>query len=224
MAIIMLSFFTKSTRRTSPGLSLRQRGAFTLMEILISLTVIGTTSGGCYVGFNAINTYAVSSRLYSEALTAAQNQTDLILSKDPFDVMGAYLTGSFSPAANKIPIEVMTVAELNALAASGVTFPTSAPTARPATTDPYYPYYPYYRPGGAGPIQKAAFIYTDPTSGKVIVKGFLTATITDTAATMSFVAATPTNLNTRRATVTVDYTFRNRPYQVAMDTLRTANQ
>ena len=221
MAIIMLSLLTKRTRRKGFGLSLRQRGGFSLAEIFISLAVLGGMSSGCYVGFNAINTFAVSSRLYSEALTAAQNQTDLILSKEPFDVMGAYLTGSFSPAGNKIPIELMTTAELDALAASGVGFPSTPPTTRPAKTDPYYPYYPYYRPN-AGPVSKQAFIYTDPTSGKVIVTGTLTATITDTGATMSFVNTA--NLNTRRATVRVNYTYRGRSYEVAMDTLRTANQ
>ena len=224
MAIIMLSLFAKSRRRNAFGLSLRQRGGFTLAEIFISLAVIGGMSSGCYIGFNAINNYAVSSRLYSEALTAAQNQTDLILSKDPFDVMGAYLTGSFSPAANKIPIELMTTAELDALVASGVPIPSQPPTTRPAKTDPYYPYYPYYRSGAGAPIKKEAFIYTDPTSGRVIVKGTLTATVADTGATMNFVTATATSLNTRRATVRVDYTFRSRPYEVSMDTLRTANQ
>ncbi|MCA1651696.1 MAG: hypothetical protein LC753_15960 [Acidobacteria bacterium] len=219
----MLSLYPKLGRRISPAPPRGLRGGFTLAEIFISLAVLGVMSSGCYVGFNAINTYAVSSRLYSEALTAAQNQTDLILSKDPFDIMDAYLTGSFSPAANKIPIELMTVAELDALAASGVTFPTEAPTARPAKTDPYYPYYPYYRSSTGMPIQKEAFIYTDPTSGRVIVKGVLTATITDSGATMNFVTS-GTKLNTRRATVSVDYTFRSRRYQVAMDTMRTANQ
>ena len=59
----------------------RERLAFTLAEVVIALAVLGTMSAGCYVGFNSINTYAISSRLYSEALTAAQNQIDLILSK-----------------------------------------------------------------------------------------------------------------------------------------------
>ena len=52
----------------------------------MALAVIGTMGAGAYVGFNSLNTYAVSSRLYSEAQTAAQNQIDLILSTEPFDV------------------------------------------------------------------------------------------------------------------------------------------
>src|SRR5918912_766649 len=69
-----------------------KRRGFTLMEVVMALGVIGTMGAGCYLGFNALNAYAVSSRLYSEALTCAQNQVDLILSKEPFD-----------PAYNKVP-------------------------------------------------------------------------------------------------------------------------
>jgi hypothetical protein len=58
----------------------------------MALAVVGTMGGGCYVGLNQLNAYAVSSRLYSEAQTCAQNQIDLILSKEPFD-----------PVNNKVP-------------------------------------------------------------------------------------------------------------------------
>src|SRR3954464_4125306 len=105
MGIIMLP---PSRQSKPPRWSHRHRAAFTLTEVLIALAVLGTMASGCYVGFNAINTYAVSTRLYSEALTAAQNQTDVVLSKEPFDLMMAYLSGSFNPALNKIPVELMT--------------------------------------------------------------------------------------------------------------------
>ena len=70
----------------------RHRGAFTLVEILVALAVLGTMAAGAYLGFNTVNTYATTSRLYSEAQAVAQNQIDLILSKGPFD-----------PKNNKIP-------------------------------------------------------------------------------------------------------------------------
>jgi hypothetical protein len=134
---------------------------------------------------------------------------------------------------NKIPIELMTTAEIDALAASGVTFPTAPPSATPAVTSTYYPYYPYYRSGTGQPVSKQAFIYQDPVSGKVVVSGTLTTTIVDTNLSMNFINTT--NLNTRRATATVTYDFRKisdtssgttqrGSYTVQMDTLRTADQ
>ena len=197
--------------------------AFTLIEIVIALAVLGVLAAGSYVGFNAINTYAVSSRLYSEAQTAAQNQIDLILSKEPFDTVAANISGTFDPTLNKVPVEMMTTAELDSLATSGVTFPTAAPSATPATTSTYYPYYPYYRSGSGAPVSKQAFIYQDPVTGTVLVTGTLTCTITDAGMTSNFINA-GTALNTRKANVTVAYTFRNKNYTVSMDTLRTADQ
>ena len=206
-------------------------GAFTLVEIVIALAVLGTMASGVYIGFNSINAYSVSSRLYSEALVSAQNQIDLILSRGPFDVKAAYISGSFNPALNKIPIELMTVSEIDLVAASGVTFPTSPPETKPALTDSYYPYYPYYRSGSGQPLSKQAFIYQDPVTGKVIVTGTLTTRISDTNMTMNFINTT--NLNTRQANVTVLYDFRKvfdatgtvtGSYKLSMDTLRTADQ
>jgi prepilin-type N-terminal cleavage/methylation domain-containing protein len=156
-------------------MKLRRQGgkrAFTLMEVVMALAVVGTMGAGAYVGFNSLNTYAISSRLYSEAQTAAQNQIDLILSKEPFD-----------PANNKIP----TVLTLG------------------ATTTPN------------------VFIYKDPVSGNVVVTGTMNTTITDLGTTMTFAGST-TNLNTRRATVTVSYTYRGKAYNVSMDTMRTGDQ
>lgn len=215
------------------------QGGFTLIEIVIALAVLGTMAAGVYIGFNAINAFAVSSRLYSEALTAAQNQIDLILSKEPFDTTAANISGSFNPCLNKVPAELMTIAELDALASSatcGVTFPTAPPTSTPPSS--YYPaYYPYYRTGPGQPLQKQAFIYHDPVSGVDVVKGTLTSTVTDTSMTMGAFAnpsasATPSPLNARKAHISVAYSFRNKDaspsatpnYDLSMDTIRTADQ
>jgi len=152
----------------------RQNGrrAFTLMEVVMALAVVGTMGAGCYLGFNSLNTYAVSSRLYSEAQTAAQNQIDLILSKEPFD-----------PTKSKIPT-VLTIG---------------------TTTTPN------------------VFVYKDPVSGNVAVTGTMDTTVADMGASMTFAGST-TNLNTYRATVKVNYSYRNKDYVVAMDTMRTGDQ
>src|SRR5882762_5437286 len=67
------------------GPNRKRWAAFTLVEVTMALAVIGTMGAGAYVGFNSLNTYAITSRLFTEAQTCAQNQIDLILSKGPFD-------------------------------------------------------------------------------------------------------------------------------------------
>ena len=220
--------FSLRRQRTQDRSALRRicaSAGFTLSEIVIALAILGTMASGVYLGFNSINAFAVSSRLYSEALTASQNQIDLTLSREPFDVNAAYISGTFNPCLNKVPVELMTTAELDALASGGtcaVSFPSSPPTSTPAKTDSYYPYYPYFRTGAGQPLQKQAFIYHDPVTGSDVVKGTLTVTVTDTGQTMTFIKTT--KLNTRKANVSVNYTFRNHDYNVSMDTLRTADQ
>ena len=193
--------FLRKFKRPQP--ILRGTAAFTLTEIIISLAVIGAMSGGCFLGFNAINNYSVTSRLYSEAQAAAQNQIDLILSRAPFDVM---------VTPKKVPLELMTPAEIAALSPALAT----APPPRSNT------YYPYYR-DPSGLLAKEAFIYQDPNTGDVLVRGTLTSNIAELGDTMTLDGIT-TALNTRRATVRVSYNFRNRDYVVAMDTLRTADR
>ena len=195
----------RSTRRLLP---LALRAGFSLLEIVIALAVLGTMAAGAYLGFNTINTYAVTSRLYSEAQAAAHHQIDLLLSKGPFNI---------TSTPYRVPPELMTSSELTALP-----LPSQAPSAKPANTDPYYPYYPYYK-DGTGLLAKQAFIYTDPVSGKVIVVGTLKTTITPVTASMTY-AGVVSDLNVRKANVTVSYTFRNRNYVVSMDTLRAADQ
>jgi prepilin-type N-terminal cleavage/methylation domain-containing protein len=223
MENIMLSPSRQFSRHRCSQRPSLLRAGFTLIEVVIALAVLGVMAAGCYIGFNSINTYAVTSRLYSEAQTAAQNQIDLVLSKEPFDIQTAYISGTFDPTLQKIPIELMTTAEIDALVTSGVAIPAVAPTATPATTSSYYPYYPYYRSGAGQPVSKQAFIYQDPVTGKVVVTGTLVTTVTDTSSTMLFAGAT-SNLNVRKATATVSYSFRNKDYTVAMDSLRTADQ
>jgi prepilin-type N-terminal cleavage/methylation domain-containing protein len=174
MAIIMLSPSRQASLHSKVARSARFRSGFTLIEIVIALAVLATMAGAVYIGFNAINAYAVSSRLYSEAQTVCQNQIDLILSKEPFDV-------TTTPA--KIP-DVLALGET---------------------------------------VTPNVFIYQDPVTGKVIVSGTMTTTVTDANMSMDFAGAT-SNLNVRRATVTVSYSFRNKNYNVSMDTLRTADQ
>lgn len=180
--------------------------------------MLGVMSGGTYIGFNAVNTYAVSSRLYSEAQAVAQNHVDMILSRGPFNI---------TSTPNRVPVELMTIAELETLAAT-VPFPTSPPSAPPASTSAYYPYYPYYRASN-GPLKKEGFIYTDPVNNNVIVRGTLECNITtindSTGAPLAMTyAGTTAKLNVRQAVVKVTYSFRNHDYDVRLNTIRAADQ
>ena len=190
---------------------LRRRGktafasaAFTLSEIVIALAVLGTMSGGAYLGFNAVNSYAASSRLYTEAQAVAHNQIDIVLSKGPFNI---------TSTPYRVPLELMTTAELDALNPQ----PLSSP---PPVTNQYYP---YYRTGVGQPLSKQGFIYTDPVNNRNLVTGTLTSTATPVAASMNY-AGVNSDLNVRRVTVAVTYTWQSKLYTVAMETLRTADQ
>ncbi len=164
----------KPSPRTPAALARWATAAFSLIEIVIALGVLGTMASGAYIGFNAINAFAVSSRLYSEAQAVAQNQIDLILSKGPFNL---------ETNPQRVP----------AVLALGTT------------------------------VTPNVFIYRDSVSGTAIVTGSMSTTISDYPATMTYASQTK-NLNIRQATVTVSYSWRNKDYNVTMETLRTADQ
>lgn len=58
-------------------------------------------------------------------------------------------------------------------------------------------------------------VYTDPSTGQVVVRGWMTSTVTNTNTTAGGSA-----LNVYRATVTVNYRYRGRTYSVTMETMR----
>jgi hypothetical protein len=56
-----------------------------------------------------------------------------------------------------------------------------------------------------------------------VIEGTIKSAIKDTGMTVS-PSGTPVSLDLRQATVTVAYVFRNRPYSVVMDTMRTSDK
>jgi type II secretory pathway pseudopilin PulG len=154
MAIIaMLQLSPHRPRRTASRFF---SAGFALIEALVALGALGIMSGGAYIGFNAINAYATSSRLYSEAQAVAQNQIDLILSQGPF-----YVTST--------PYRVPPV-----LCMDPVTAGTSNCTETPATNGPHTT----TRPN--------VFVYTDPVTSQVVVTGTMTTTISKVTANMTY--------------------------------------
>jgi type II secretory pathway pseudopilin PulG len=70
--------------------------------------------------------------------------------------------------------------------------------------------------------QNNVAIYTDSSTGDVVVSGTLTRTVADLGLTQTTNSATQ-NLQITSETVTLNYTFRGKAYSVSMSTLRTSD-
>lgn len=70
-----------------PNLAARRRpsSGFTLVEVLVAVTLLGLLAGGALWTLAQANNYASIARLYTGAETAAQNQIDYLLSDSPFN-------------------------------------------------------------------------------------------------------------------------------------------
>jgi prepilin-type N-terminal cleavage/methylation domain-containing protein len=151
-----------------------QRRAFTLIEAMIAIALIGLAASATFAAIGKLNEYASISRLYTSAETVAQNQIDRILSDSPFNP-------SWNPP--QIPASLV----------------------------------PDSQRGGPL-VQNQVPIYTDPATGEVSVMGTVTTSVVDTGTSLN-----GSSLNVYRATVTVNYQFRNRKFAVVMSTLRTSD-
>lgn len=153
------------------------RRGFTVIEVLIGLSVFIMVSAGALWGLNQLNYYASVNRLYTAAQTVAQNQIDLILTKGPY-----------VPANSQTP----------AVLTTGTYYWTPTSTTGSATAVPF-PLY-YYTVGGSQVNVVNATLQTVVGSQPGSVGG--------------------TSLNLKKASVTVTYTFRNKTFNVKMDTIR----
>ena len=64
---------------------LRPRFGFTIVEVMVAVTLLGLLAGGALWTLAQANNYASIARLYTGAETAAQNQIDYLLSDSPFN-------------------------------------------------------------------------------------------------------------------------------------------
>ena len=149
-----------------------RRAAFSLVEVMAAIGILGITAAVSIVALNQMNNRAFLSRCQTGASTVAQNQIDLILSEMPFN-----------PQKSQTP--------------PSLTLGTQSQGTSSAPSVP---------------------IYTDPVTGVVAVRGWMTTTVADTNTTLSGVS-----LQIYRATVTVNYKFRGKDYSVAMSTLRSSD-
>ena len=175
------------------------------------MAMLGLVASSIIYGLNQLNHYAMVNRLYTAAQTLAQNQIDLILTMGPFD-----------PANGKYPLPNYcgTASATNTLL---------------RTDQPYY--YNSSVSGNSCPMSPTlsesmkVTLYRDPMNPATAteITATVKTTITDTGMTIDVPASSTTpasvaSLDLRRATVAVEYTFRNRAYSVVMETMRTSDQ
>ena len=72
-------------RRRLTSSAINAQAGFTLVEILTAMAMLSVVAATSFVALNRMNFLAFSSRLYSEAQAVAENQTDILLTKGPFD-------------------------------------------------------------------------------------------------------------------------------------------
>ncbi len=176
--------------------------AFTLVEVLVALTILALTIGMSIVSLTQLNKAAQASRLYTGAQAVAQNHLDDAFNAD----WNALLSGAVTPRA---PLTVGTHYVI--------------PNTADADADGFIAYYDQdeanpYSYSSTAPADDLVPIYEeDPTSDTgVRVLGTVRVDTTDAAP----VGAT---YDLRQIVVTVTYTYDGRPQEASLTSLRTSN-
>ena len=200
---MMLCLFPRQNQAARAQWQRSALAAFTLVEVVAGMAMLGLVASSIIYGLNQLNHFAMVNRLYTAAQTVAQNQIDLILTMGPYD-----------PSTGKYPVPDT----CGAATSTNTILRTDAPY-----------YYDATRTGSCPMSLNAAdrkvTLYTDPMnpSAAVAIQATVKTTITDTGLTVP-VGGVATSLDLRRATVVVEYSFRNKPYSVVMETMRTSDQ
>ncbi|HEX8281416.1 MAG TPA: prepilin-type N-terminal cleavage/methylation domain-containing protein [Chthoniobacterales bacterium] len=197
----MLSLSRKPQRDRFARCSSALRAGFTIVEVIVGITILGMTAGAAIWGLNQLNYYAGVNRLYTAAQTLAQNQIDLILTMGPYDpAQGSYpLPSTCGNASN-----TNSLLQVNADGTPSTYWwdPTVSSNTCPKFS-----------------AARDVVIYKDPMNDNQIVTGRIATTISTTP-----FAVNGTSLDVRQATVRVSYTYRRRNYEVVMETLRTSDK
>ena len=180
---------------TSTALRRKQHraGAFTLIEVLVSLGVLTLVAGSVSWSLTQLNFSAASNRIYTCAQTIVQNEIDAFLSAEPYSPRHIADDGTAYPrtATPLIPAALTT-----GTFSTGIVTPTT---------------------GGL------VTIYTDPASGGTLtITGTLSRTVTDQGLTQTTNSKTD-SLDVRSLSVTLNYTFKGKAYTVSASTLRTSD-
>ena len=171
----------------------RPRAAFTFIEVLVAISLIGVGVATVVAALTQANSIASNSRNGTGAYTVLMNQVDLFQSMSPFNPQKKNDDGSAQipkdTAHGTHPLYDMT----------------TTATPRQLSTDGTTWNVPVYQ-------------YKDATNNTVIVvNGTLNEVVTDLS------SATPALPNTYQAVFTLTYTYRNRSYTYSVSTIRTSD-
>jgi type II secretory pathway pseudopilin PulG len=184
--------------------SLGERAAFTMVETVVAIAVLGLGVASIIGALSRMNSLAASARNMTGAYQALENQVDLFQSMSPFNPQKPNLNAD--PCSGLIP-----PAQVPKDACHG-SYPmydmttTSAGTWRSISVDGTTFNVPVYQ-------------YTDPTSGTVVVvQGQVQEQVTD----LNFAGTTPSS-GPYQALFQVTYTFRGKQYSLTMSTIRSSD-
>lgn len=186
----------RTSHNPAPPFPLRKPGeAFTFVEILIAISVIGIGIATTIGALTQTNSMASNARNATGAYTMLMNEVDLFQSMSPFNPQKNNQDGTpqipKDTAHGSYPLYDMTT--------------TTSGSPRPLSIDGTTWNVPVYE-------------YKDANNNVVVVvNGQMTETITDLS------SATPALPNTYQANFTLTYTFRNRSYTYSISTIRTSD-
>ncbi len=177
-------------------------GAFTLVEVVVALALLALAVGTSIVSLTHINKAAQASRLYTGAQAVAQNHLDDAMNADWNSMLSA-VQEPRAPLAIGTHYVIPNTADADSDGLIAYYDPDERPSFSYSSTQPSQPNVPIYE--------------EDPVTGSgTTILGIVRVQTTN-------ITPSGANYPLRQITVNVDYTYNNRPHNVQLTTLRTAN-
>jgi len=177
--------------RPTAALNSLSSHAFTLLETLTALAVLSISLAGLYAGLTRINEYAAVNRLYSCATALVEDRIDRSLAVSPFSITD-----------NTVPPEL-------------VVSSSSYPVAIYVDPDQVQS----YLSGTAQNYLLATNSTLIGTPNQAVVTGTMSTLVTS-CTVAAYSGTNAQNVVVQHTTVSLQYTFHGKSYQVQMDSLR----